>query len=319
MHCTSRHHGSNAILTMRNMNRTNVQLRSAIRSWMPFASSSISNMPHVQQHVGCVPSRFASNFVLTSLPTLQQTLRMHSTSNTENQKASSAEDSKASSEENEKSQKEFENMHFIRREYLGLRQDIREYPDIYNAVNAFQFILFTVFCLSSTGSKAEEEFWIRMCGIDLQWGSLLAPLLHVFLTTNFLSMAFAMLLLHNLGHTVIQAVGAPFLLRYLSVVALGSGALMCGMKMFFPNIGQGEVQYGPWDIIVGLFVVSAATSGYSPLQLLGSFSGWVKYAAFLGAGVIMYYDWQPCVFGFLVAYGLHRSGISRIPSTVAAS
>lgn len=214
---------------------------------------------------------------------------------------------------------EFENMFFLKREYVGLRQDIREFPDIYNYINVFQMVLFTVFCLSSTGSQGEADWWVKWCGIGTDGKAFLAPFLHVFLTTNFLSMAFAMLLIHNLGHTVMTAVGANFLFKYLSIVAITSGFAMLAMNYQWPVLSQGEFQYGPWDMIMALFVASSVSAGYTPFQLLSSFNGWVKYASFLGAAVILYYDWQPCLFGLLIAVGLHKSGVMRIPSAAAAS
>ncbi|KNH03767.1 hypothetical protein XU18_4843 [Perkinsela sp. CCAP 1560/4] len=230
----------------------------------------------------------------------------------ESQEAKPNKSSETTEEENDEKQ---EKIGFIRKEYLGLKHDIKEFPDIYNAVNAFQFLLFTIFCLSSTGSQIEEHFWVSVCGVDLSWMAILSPLAHCLLTTNFLSMAFAMLLIHNLGHPVMNTVGAGFLARYLLLVVLISGILMLAVRVLSPIVFGvlPDIQYGPWDLISALFVVSALTNGYMPLQLLASFSGWVKYAAFFGSAVILYYDWQPCLFGFLAATFLHKFGIMRVP------
>jgi hypothetical protein len=235
------------------------------------------------------------------------------------QQQSETEKKKAAEEEAARKQREeYENMFFLKREYYGLKTDVHQFPDIYNYINVFQFILFTVFCLSSTGSTAETEFWVKYCGVDGSGKCFLAPFLHAFLTTNFLAMSFAMLLVHNVGHTLITAVGAKFLVQYLGAVTILSGFGMMALNALVPSLTT-ESQYGPWDLIAGLFYASAVSSGFTPFQLLNSFNGWVKYASWLGAGVILYYDWQPCLFGVVIAVALHRFGLMKIPAAAAAA
>ena len=266
--------------------------------------------------VGALPliSPKASLFYTAKLNFHVSAVQREAANNTEKEQKSHEKPKEGETQAEGTEGEEPEKLNFFVKEYRGLKHDIKEFPDIYNAVNAFQFLIFSIFCLSSTGSQVEEQFWISICGVDWAWSALLSPLSHCLLTTNFLSMAFAMLLIHNLGHPVMNTVGSTFLLRFLALVVLMSGLGMLGLRKVLPE--DSEVQYGPWDLIAGLFVVSALTNGYMPLQLLASFNGWVKYAAFFGSAVILFYDWQPCVLGAATAYGLHRFGIMRIPKVV---
>ena len=264
--------------------------------------------PHLPLSIGTVSFANASLFCNAKQLFHSSALRREASQKPTEEKPANEETPKGDTSE---SPEEPEKLNFFVKEYRGLKHDIREFPDIYNAVNAFQFLIFSIFCLSSTGSQVEEQFWISVCGVDWAWSALLSPIAHCLLTTNFLSMALAMLLIHNLGHPVMNTVGSAFLMRYLGLVVLISGLCMLGLRKFLPE--DAEVQYGPWDMVAALFVVSALTNGYMPLQLLASFNGWVKYAAFFGSAVILYYDWQPCLFGVAAAYGLHRFGIMKIP------
>ncbi|RNF07383.1 uncharacterized protein Tco025E_07375 [Trypanosoma conorhini] len=183
----------------------------------------------------------------------------------------------------------------------GLREDYVRFPDIYNSANALNFILFTVFCLCSTGSNVEEKWWLDNWGIDagfapLAWG------LHSLLMNNFLSMTFAMMLLHTMCHSVLPTLGSRGLMIYCAATAVASGFLMWTYNYLTNNTT--EKQFGPWDIVAALFVMQYLHQGFSPVCILNSFNGWVRYACWVGAVCILYFDWQPTAAGTLVGLAL---------------
>ncbi|ORC86885.1 uncharacterized protein TM35_000251810 [Trypanosoma theileri] len=183
----------------------------------------------------------------------------------------------------------------------GLKEDYVRFPDIYNSANALNFILFTVFCLCSTGSNVEEKWWLDNWGIDasfapLAWG------LHSLLMNNFLSMTFAMMLLHTMCHSVLPTIGSRGLMIYCGATAVISGFVIW-LGNYVANNTK-EKQFGPWDIVAALFVMQYLHQGFTPIQILNSFNGWVRYACWVGAVCIMYFDWQPTVVGTAVGLAL---------------
>eukprot|EP00758_Cryptobia_borreli_P010194 Tbor_TRINITY_DN5545_c4_g6::TRINITY_DN5545_c4_g6_i2::g.13501::m.13501 len=189
----------------------------------------------------------------------------------------------------------------IRGFITGLRNDVRDFPDIYNVQNGLHFIIFTCFCLCSTGTSVEEEWWMKNWGIDADFCPWAWPL-HSVLVNNFLSMSLAMLLMHSLVTGVIPTLGARSLLLYMGIIATVSGAIMWG-----GNYAMGwthEKQFGPWDISAGLFVMHALRQGIMPWTILNSFNGWMKYAIWVGVLTICYYDWQPVITGTGIGFAL---------------
>eukprot|EP00760_Papus_ankaliazontas_P007390 PhM_4_TR13339/c1_g1_i1/m.17540 len=310
-----------------------------------FMSYSMKSTVSVRRTTTPASAFFSGHRTSASFPLLTHARHSYCTAKQQQQQQqkASTEDKKEEgetkgSEKGADGKPEEEDMHWIKREYLGLRHDLKEFPDIYNGVNMFQMALFTIFCLSSTGSQNEADWWTRVFGVD---GGALAPwswLLHPLLTTNFLSMTFAMILVHNLGHSVVGTTGAAFLSRYLTAVTVISGVMMYALNAFVlpaankvaakymksddpnappaPPLFAIEPQYGPWNVACALFVASHANQGYTPFALFNSFNGWVKYATWVGGVVILYYDWQPCLLGTLTAVALHRAGIMRVPNIV---
>ena len=204
----------------------------------------------------------------------------------------------------------------IRGHIDGIRTDIHQFPDIYNGPNMLSFVLFTIFCLSSTGTQVEQNWWLANWAVDGDshrhpW----SILLHSVHTNNFLSMAFAILLLHNSLHPLIHGLagGSPALLQYMALVSVCSGLAMWlgqslwygeGTKDVLGRAYRGEKQYGPWDIAAAIMVMQYLRLGIPPHRLLLSFNGWVKYACCVGAVVICYYDPQPVVCGAVLGFGL---------------
>jgi hypothetical protein len=185
--------------------------------------------------------------------------------------------------------------------FSQIREDFTKFPDIYNSINLLNFVLFTVFCLCSTGSNVESEWWLEHWGIDAAFRPW-AWALHSLLTNNFLSMAFAMMMIHGMCTSAISSVGAAGLMQYLAIVSVVSGVLMWAF-----NASRGytkEKQFGPWDITAALFVMQFFHQGFKPWQILNSFSGWQKYAMWVGAFCIMYYDYQPVVCGTALGLAL---------------
>ncbi|CAJ1006256.1 hypothetical protein Q4I28_001571 [Leishmania naiffi] len=192
----------------------------------------------------------------------------------------------------------------------GLRDDYANFPHIYNSVNAINFAVFTVFCLCSTGSNTEERWWLETWGVD----NSVRPwtwLLHSFLTNNFLAMTYAMMLLHTMCHQVLPTLGSRGLMMYCGGVATLSGMIMwLGNYLYYGGTAAPEKQFGPWDVIAALFVMEYAYHGVTPMAILNSFSGWIKYACWVGEICIMYFDWQPTLIGTLVGLALCK-GVPR--------
>lgn len=183
----------------------------------------------------------------------------------------------------------------------GIRNDLRDYPDIYNGVNLIHFLIFTTFCLCSTGSNVEEEWWLKNWGIDADFRPWTWPL-HSILTNNFLAMTWAMLILNDLCVTALPTLGARGLVMYMGTVATVSGA-----AMWAGNYAMGwthEKQFGPWDVCSALFVMKAMHQGFMPWTVLNSFNSWVKYALWVGAFCLCYYDWQPIICGTTLGFAL---------------
>eukprot|EP00744_Colponema_vietnamica_P014053 GILI01019698.1.p1 GENE.GILI01019698.1~~GILI01019698.1.p1 ORF type:complete len:360 (+),score=88.13 GILI01019698.1:67-1146(+) len=189
----------------------------------------------------------------------------------------------------------------FREQFQALKQDMKDFPDIYNSVNLVHFFIFTIFCLCSTGSNVEEQWWLNNWGIDKTFAPWAWPL-HSLLTNNFLSMTFAMLLLHSMCHSVMTTLGPKMLWQYMGIVAVASGAMMWGLNNYMG--WSHEKQFGPWDVCSSLFVMQYLHQGLKPWQLILSFNGWVKYAMCVGSICILYYDWQPVVFGTGVGFAL---------------
>ncbi|KAG8344955.1 hypothetical protein ERJ75_001324000 [Trypanosoma vivax] len=197
---------------------------------------------------------------------------------------------------------------------LGLGEDIKNFPDIYNSANAFNMILFTAFCLCSTGSNVEEKWWMDNWGIDATFAPQ-AWILHSFMTNNFLSMALAMLLLHSMCHSVLPTIGSRGLARYCLITAAVSGFLMWAGNYMANKTN--EKQFGPWDIVAALFVMQYLQQGFTPMQILNSFSGWVRYACWVGVVCVAYFDWQPTIIGTGVGLALCRAHPKFRVSTTA--
>ncbi|KPI87613.1 hypothetical protein ABL78_3322 [Leptomonas seymouri] len=200
----------------------------------------------------------------------------------------------------------------------GLREDYAKFPDIYNSANAINFILFTVFCLCSTGSNSEENWWMTQWGLDNSFRPW-TWLLHSFLTNNFLSMTYAMMLLHTMCHHVLPTVGSRGLMMYVGSTALISGAIIWGGNyLYYGSAAAPEKQFGPWDIVSALFVMEYLYYGLTPFTILNSFHGWIKYAVWVGEVCILYFDWQPTVVGTLVGLALCR-GVPRFRAMKSAA
>ncbi|KAG5484204.1 hypothetical protein CUR178_07360 [Leishmania enriettii] len=203
----------------------------------------------------------------------------------------------------------------------GLRDDYANFPHIYNSVNAINFVIFTAFCLCSTGSNTEERWWLEKWSVDNNihpW----TWLLHSFLTNNFLAMTFSMMLLHTMCHHLLPTLGSRGLMMYCGSTAVISGAIMfLGNHLYYDSTASPEKQFGPWDVVAGLFVMEYLYYGLTPMTILNSFSGWIKYACWVGEICILYFDWQPTLVGTLVGLALCK-GVPRFkaakPATKAA-
>lgn len=206
----------------------------------------------------------------------------------------------------------------FRAQYEGIKRDITEFPDIYNGPNMLSVAFFTIFCLSSTGTQVEADWWLKHWAID--GDSHLRPwslFLHSIHMNNFLSVVFAILLLHNSLHPLTHALagGSQALMQYCALVSVLSGVCIWAFLQawYDPNVKdvtgrplKGEKQYGPWDIASAVMVMQYLRLGIPPHRLLLSFNGWVKYACCVGAVCILYYDPQPVVFGTLFGFLLCR-------------
>ena len=183
----------------------------------------------------------------------------------------------------------------------GLRDDFVNFPDIYNAPNMMNFVLFTIFCLASTGSNVEADWWVNQWGIDAAFKPW-TWFLHSLMMNNFLSMSFAMMLVHSMCHSVLPTLGNRGLLTYCAIVSVVSGVAIWALNAAMGN--RSEKQYGPWDVLSALFVMQYLHQGLTPLAILGGFNGWVRYACYVGAVCILYYDYQPVIFGTALGYAL---------------
>lgn len=186
----------------------------------------------------------------------------------------------------------------------GLREDYAKFPDIYNPANMINFVVFTVFCLCSTGSNSEEAWWMAQWGLDNSFRPW-TWLLHSFLTNNFLSMTYAMMLLHTMCHHVLPTLGSRGLMLYVGSTAVISGAIMwLGNYLYYGSAAAPEKQFGPWDVVGALFVMEYFYYGLTPFTIINSFSSWIKYAMWVGEVCILYFDWQPSLVGPLVGLAL---------------
>jgi hypothetical protein len=189
----------------------------------------------------------------------------------------------------------------IKAQIEAFKRDFHQFPDIYNSANAINFILFTIFCLCSTGSNIEAEWWINQFGIDAAFRPM-AWFMHSVVMNNFLSMTFAMMLLHSMCHSVLPAIGSAGLFQYCAIISVVSGVAMWAFNY---SIGYTkEKQFGPWDIVAGLFVMQFLHQGFLPWQIINSFNGWVRYACWVGAVCILYYDPQPTALGTAMGFAL---------------
>lgn len=196
--------------------------------------------------------------------------------------------------------------------FVALRRDFIRFPAIYNTPNMMNFILFTVFCLCSTGSNVEQDWWTEQFGIDATFKPW-AWIFHSFLTNNFMSMVFGMMLIHSMCHSVLPTLGAVRLIAYMGLVSLLSGVIMWAGNNYFGYTK--EKQFGPWDAMAAMFVMQYLHQGFTPFQILNAFSGWIRYACFVGFISIGYFDWQPVTLGTVLGFMLCGT-VFRIPIPV---
>eukprot|EP00672_Neobodo_designis_P011994 CAMPEP_0174856304 /NCGR_PEP_ID=MMETSP1114-20130205/35582_1 /TAXON_ID=312471 /ORGANISM="Neobodo designis, Strain CCAP 1951/1" /LENGTH=355 /DNA_ID=CAMNT_0016091097 /DNA_START=54 /DNA_END=1121 /DNA_ORIENTATION=+ len=202
--------------------------------------------------------------------------------------------------------------------FRKIKDDVRNFPDIYNAPNMLNMAIFTIFCLCSTGTEREATWWVDFWGVD---GHSLQPwawLGHSFLCNNFLAMTFGMILFHSLAHASMAALGGRQFATFVAAVAVASGALMwLTAATVGPSIGLAdEKQFGPWDVLSALFVHQYLSNGTTPWGLMLSFNGWVRYANLVGAVCILWYDPQPLLWGTLLGLALTKGRI--FPPAAAA-
>ncbi|EPY40954.1 hypothetical protein AGDE_02971 [Angomonas deanei] len=201
-----------------------------------------------------------------------------------------------------------------------LKADFYKYPEIYNSVTFINFVLFTIFCLSSTGTKSESVWWEEEWGLSYDTTvqkyhnyimDTLKPwtwLCHSFMMNNFLSMSYAMILVHCLGHPIAATIGSKNLWQYVLLTSVFSGILMqAGQFGYYSlyhhnKISPTEKQFGPWDVCTALFLMNYYLYHVNPISFLLSFNGWLKYACLVGQLCICYFDWQPTVAGLGVGY-----------------
>ncbi|CCW63587.1 unnamed protein product [Phytomonas sp. EM1] len=193
----------------------------------------------------------------------------------------------------------------------GLKEDYMKFPDIYNSANAINFVIFTVFCLCSTGSNTEEKWWMDRWGLDNTFHPS-AWLLHSFLCQNFLAMTYAMILLHTMCHAMLPTVGSRGLLIYVSATAAISGLIVwLGNRLYYgPHKPAPEKQFGPWDVVSALFVMEYLHYGVTPITILNSFNSWIRYAVWVGEICVLCLDWQTTVVGTAVGLALCK-GVPR--------
>lgn len=204
----------------------------------------------------------------------------------------------------------------IRGQIDAFKRDFHEFPDIYNSANAINFVLFTIFCLCSTGSNVEAEWWIDQFGIDAAFRPM-AWFMHSIVMNNFLSMTFAMMLLHSMCHSVLPTIGSAALFQYCAIISVVSGVVMWAFNY---SIGYTkEKQFGPWDIVAGLFVMQFLHQGFLPWQIINGFNGWVRYACWVGTVCILYFDPQPTALGTALGFALCRFHPRFKPGAAAAA
>lgn len=196
--------------------------------------------------------------------------------------------------------------------FAKLKQDIINFPDIYNWANMINMAVFTVFCLCSTGTEGEAKWWVDFWGVDSTGFQPWAWLGHAVLTNNFLAMTFAMILFHSLAHATQVQIGGPALLAFCMTVSFLSGACMYLSQSALGNSGLTvEKQFGPWDVIAALMVFQFFSTGTTPWGLLLSYNGWVRYANLVGAVCILWYDPQPMVWGTLIGLALTKGKVFK--------
>lgn len=238
------------------------------------------------------------------------------------------EESTKKSEKKKKNKKEAPPKKTFRDHINDLLNDFKTHGFIYNSPNFFNFIIFTIFCLISTGSAKEQRFWMTYFGLNNENNVFVNIIfnftLHSFLTENFLSMSYAMILLHSLAHALLPVMGSRNLFIFIMSTAFGSGALIYLFNISLYNyrintnrrlIAEGKEaqevhllkQYGPWDVIHALFLMHYFVHGVGAIQVLNSFSSWVKYACWVGEICILYHNWQPTLAGTIVGLALCRA------------
>lgn len=202
--------------------------------------------------------------------------------------------------------------------FTKLKDDIKAFPDIYNPANMLNMAIFTIFCLCSTGTEGEANWWVDFWGVDGKSFQPWAWIGHALVTNNFLAMTFAMILFHSLAHATMAQIGGRSLMAFCAAAAAGSGALMwLSEATVGPSLGLAdEKQFGPWDVISALFVYQYLAAGTTPWGLMLSFNGWVKYANLVGAVCIVWYDPQPLLWGTLIGLALTKGKV--FPPVTAA-
>lgn len=201
--------------------------------------------------------------------------------------------------------------------FTGFKEDLHRHPDVYNVPNMMNLLLFSIFCLASTGSNVEADWWVNQWGVD---GSF-QPwtwVLHSWMTNNLPPMAFALMLIHSMAHSIHAnpAMGNMGLIRYCGMVSVGSGFAMWAYNAaqgYYASSGNAEKQFGPWDICAALFVMQYLHQGISPITVLAGFQSWLRYASFVGAICTLYFNPQPTVCGAIIGLGLCKSGMFKAP------
>lgn len=192
--------------------------------------------------------------------------------------------------------------------FSKLGGDIKAFPDIYNAANMLNMLLFTIFCLCSTGTEGEAAWWENFWSVDESFKPWAWPA-HSILCTNFLAMTFGMILFHALSHQTMAQIGSRSLMLFLATVATTSGVCMWATNNALGNYIGKEKQYGPWDILAALMVMQYLAIGQTPWGLLLSYNGWIRYANLVGGVVIIYYDPQPLFWGTVIGLVLCKGKI----------
>lgn len=197
--------------------------------------------------------------------------------------------------------------------YEKIKKDIGKYPDIYNSLNGMHFLLFLVFCLVSTASPAESNFWKNHCSVSDRFRPL-AWAFHSLVTENFMAMAYSMMMLHKLCVQMYNVWGLKRVQAFVGLTAVISGAVMwLGNYGYYQLYMKGkaghvpEFQYGPWDVIYGLLFAQYLHVAIHPIRTILSFDHWLKYASGVGTLFIWYFDWQPTLVGSIVGVVLCKT------------